>query len=65
MLHLHVICLICRTSAKFFAIMDRQSSSDAKESLVRYYGRVSALVEKHHLGGYDEVYSTTHNSRVT
>ncbi|KAL0040951.1 hypothetical protein WJX79_011124 [Trebouxia sp. C0005] len=43
------------TSAKFFAIMDRQSSSDAKESLVRYYGRVSALVEKHHLGGYDEV----------
>ncbi|DBB04077.1 hypothetical protein WJX77_001995 [Trebouxia sp. C0004] len=43
------------TNAKFFAILDRLSRSDAKESLVRYHGRVSALVEKHQLGGYDEV----------
>ena len=55
----------CRTTAKFFAILDRQSTSDAKESLARYHGRVSALVEKHQLGGYDEVYSTIHNSSVT
>jgi len=59
-------CLICRISAKFFAILDRQSTSDAKESLARYHARVSALVEKHQLGGYDEVFSTTYNnSRVT
>ncbi len=61
----HLACLICRTNAKFFAILDRQSSSDAKESLVRYHGHVSALVEKHQLGGYDEVYSTIQNSSIT
>ncbi len=65
LLHSCVACLICRTSAKFFAILDRQSTSDAKESLERYHARVSTLVEKHQLGGYYEVYSTTHNSRVT
>lgn len=65
MLHSCVACLICRTSAKFFAILDRQSTSDAKESLARYFARVSALVEKHHLGGYAEVHSAIHNSSVT
>lgn len=43
------------TSARFVAILDRQSTQEAEESLTRYHKRVSALIEKHRAEGYAKV----------
>ena len=51
--------VLCSTSARFVAILDKQSKQEAEESLARYHKRVSALIEKHRAEGYAKVCITS------
>lgn len=55
-----ILCLgvICRTTARFFAVLDRQSISDGQHSLVRWHRRITSLFELHHSDPRTEVGSS-------